>query len=583
MRITRWFMVVLLALVLSLASCSMFGPTVTDDSWRGKVGHEQVRVELAGVVVDFPADVAPAGTRATVEIKPAAEAAPKGLAGLSEVVSIQLDDGVQPEKPVELTIPINIDGSQTTEFGEQYILMVETVGENGVSYEAGSFDAGSGNYSVTVDHFSDFRILGLDIGEMLSQARTAVFEGIGLEHPAPDCVNVPAEVARTEYAAVSPPGTWLCVAEENGNLVLTAYPATAMPYAMNTEPAVNGTTTPSDVQISNSGLIAFANMLGFIAENRTGVFPGAAARYEFEGAPVAVTVQLDQYPALLLMSILATTLDTLGLTTIDQLEQLQCFVDTAEASSALQQEVNGEAVGAFTKAFFSCAGTVADLSPLGKFLIGALGAAPAFLVSSAVGIINEVTGQASNTVDLQVTLQQLSDQELVNAVLPANVCWTGRSGWEHDVPMELVNGVAEARNADGSFAGAAIRDARVIGRADLNGDGEQEVVLALTCTGSPHASCCAGRASIMDAVAVFSDRNGRYLELIAPTLMGGNGPQGTASRRIGEVSLFEDVIVATESVIYPETTSSAEAGGDPHAPVTVEYRLENGVWIASRP
>lgn len=48
----------------------------------------------------------------------------------------------------------------------------------------------------------------------------------------------------------------------------------------------------------------------------TGVFPGAKATYRFTGQPAAVSLKLEQYPVLLLMVILAKTLDTLRLISV---------------------------------------------------------------------------------------------------------------------------------------------------------------------------------------------------------------------------------------------------------------------------
>ena len=178
-----------------------------------------------------------------------------------------------------------------------------------------------------------------------------------------------------------------------------------------------------------------------------------------------------------------------------------------------------------------------------------------------------------------------SDLDLLNSTLPANVCWTGESGWQHAAPIKLKNGQGAAWVADRSYAEAGIMETKVVGRADVDGDGEQEVVLDLACAGSEPERCCAGRASLMPTIGVF--KPGTPLRQVAPSLMGGasepGGEFGPADRRIDSISLRGKVIVTQETIIYPEGYTAAQVGGDPSAAVTVEYQFKAGKWVASRP
>ena len=189
-------------------------------------------------------------------------------------------------------------------------------------------------------------------------------QGIGLEFPAPDCVGKPVTINGTKFEVVSPAGAHLCVGEDRGSVVVSAYPAVAMPYLMTSVPKVDGMTTQTEITLSTSALIAFAGTLGLLGKNsKTGVFPGAKASYTFKGTPGSIAFNLEQYPVLLLMVILAKTLDTLGIATIDRLDDLQCLVDVAGTESALRDRIDGEGVGSFARSFFSCAGTVAGPQP----------------------------------------------------------------------------------------------------------------------------------------------------------------------------------------------------------------------------
>lgn len=587
----RLLTTILVVVSLLLSSCALIN-SYDRTAWRGTVGQGEVHAQVGEAMVVFPDGVAPAGTNATVRLKAASHAPDTGVTAMSEVVEVTLDGGLQPMVPVTVNIPVRPDGVTASTVADEYWLFVSSVEADGTeSFVAGAFDATTNSYSVTVEHFSDFKVLGVDVGAALDEVRTAIMQGIGLEHSAPACVGKPATVQGTKYEVVSAPGAHLCVEEKQGSVLVSAYPAVAMPYLITTKPRVDGATAPTEVTVGAVSVIAFAKALGFIGEgSNTGVFPGAKASYLFKGAPPSIQLDLEQYPVLLLMVILAKTLDTLGITSIDELDGLQCLADVAETNSALNKGVTGEGVGAFVRSFFSCAGTVAELTPLGKFLIAAVGTAPALLVTSVVGIINEVTGQATQHVDVTVTpplAGRMTDQELMGAELPPNVCWTGEAGWEHANSIRLRGGQGVARAADGSFGGASILETKVVGRADLDGDGRQEIVLSLLCTGSQPENCCAGRTSVMPAVGVFTIQNGQTLTKRAPTLMGGASAPGDkfgpAHRHITSVSLRGETIVTSEAIVYPENYTADQVGGDPFLPVTVEYRLNRGTWTASRP
>lgn len=581
--------VALLVLLLLLPSCSVLDKT----TWQGRVGQGEVRARVGQAVVVFPDGVAPAGTGATVRLKSGSEASTAGVVSMSEVVEVTLDGGLQPMVPVTITIPVRTDEVATPSVvADEFWLFVSSVEADGAeSFVAGSFEPATSSYSVTVDHFSDFRVLGIDIGAAMAEVRTAFMQGIGLEYPAPGCVGKAATVQGTKYEVVSPPGAHLCVEETRGSVVLTAYPAIAMPYLVTSKPRVDGITAATEVTLGASGVIAFATALGFIGNrSKTGVFPGAEASYRFEGAPRSIELDLEQYPVLLLMVILAKTLDTLGITSIDELDGLQCLGDVAEANSSLNEGVTGEGVGTFARSFFSCAGTVGGLTPLGKFLIAAIGSAPALLATSIVGIINELPGQAARQhVDVTVTpalITRLTDDELLDAELPPDVCFTGEFGWSHASPIRLSGGKGSALAADGSFGGASILETQVLGRADLDGDAKEEIVLSLQCTGSLPEDCCAGRTSISTAVVVLT-QSGQTLTKVAPTLMGGasepGNEYGPADRQIASAALRDGTIVTNEYIAYPEQYTPAQVGGDPFLPVSVEYELNQGTWTASRP
>lgn len=194
----------------------------------------------------------------------------------------------------------------------------------------------------------------------------------------------------------------------------------------------------------------------------------------------------------------------------------------------------------------------------------------------SIELTNEVMGAINDDIN-----PVLSDAQALNATIPAGVCGT----WNQEEPIKLEKGIGVARAADGSFDGASIVGTSVLGRTDVDSDGQEELVLLLSCSGSEPAYCCAGRTSIMPSVAVFAVGRGGTLRQIGTTMSGGDsGPgdeYGPAARQIRDVRIQGSRIVTTEFLAYPEQYTSAQVGGDPFAPVRVTYSLRKGEWAPS--
>lgn len=583
---SRLLTVVLMVMSLILSSCALFNPG-ENTSWNGAVGDGEVRVELGPATVVFPEGVAPPGTRATVELVEAQNETRDAATTVSDTVEVTLGGGLQPQQPVQITLPVELPDVSAEKVDEEYLLFVSASQPDGSeTFFSGTFDAATSSYTVSVDHFSSFKVWGVDLGSVMSEVKTAVLQGLGIEFPAPECVGKTATVNGLTYEADETSIAHLCLEEKNNSLVITAQPAVAMPYLVTSEPEVQAETSADELSLSIVGILAAARGLGFIGtDSRGAVFPGSVASYTFTESPNSIELDFEQYPVLLLMVILGRTFDALGILSIEELENLQCLADVAEAGAPVNQKVNGQTVGAFAKAFFSCAERFGELSVWGKFLLSAIATVPAVLTTSAIGIVNEITGESSQTVSVSANQPRLSKEELLNATLPANACKAGEYGWEHNQPIRLINGEGQARTATGEFAGASAMEANVLGVADLDGDGLEEVVLSYRCAGSPPEQCCAGRMSLITMVGVFRVGEGTLLSSIAPTLMGGStypgNESGPAKRKILEVSLEGRKIVTTEYIVYPHKYTSDQVGGDPARFVKVEYQLQDGAWRAT--
>lgn len=164
-----------------------------------------------------------------------------------------------------------------------------------------------------------------------------------------------------------------------------------------------------------------------------------------------------------------------------------------------------------------------------------------------------------------------------NVTLPSGACSTGDGGWQHG-PITLVDGEGESFAADDSY-GASIMDAKAVGMADFDGDGDQEILMTANCAGSRIEACCAGRASILMVALVLEPHPDGSVTLLAPPIMGGRS--GGEMRAIGTVSLEGATVITTEHIVYPESVTGA-VGHDPFEPVTVRYELRGAEWVEHR-
>lgn len=373
---------------------------------RVQAGGSTLR--LGGVEVVLPPGVAPIGTQVVLRRERQAGTGAAAVP-LSEGITIELGDRLQPSVPLTIAFTVAADQIPASD-GSSERLVVRSTSAGEVRLHTGSYDAASGKYVVEVDHLSNFQLYGLDLGKVLEEVRTAVLQGIGLEYPRPSCADEKAKIGDATYSVVQPPQTWVCLVSEGGDLLVRAYPNSAIPFLVSSSSKPRIRTTPTDVKIATSALVAIAGALGFIGEREAAVLPGTTAELRFKGSPDAVTLTFDQFPALLLMSILATTLDTVaatfGITFVlkDSLDGLQCLADAADVAQR-GARLNGETAAGVAKAFFDCVGPMMGkaLGAKGAVIIAILGSAPGFLVGSLLGLINEFTGLDRAKVALDVT------------------------------------------------------------------------------------------------------------------------------------------------------------------------------------
>lgn len=148
------------------------------------------------------------------------------------------------------------------------------------------------------------------------------------------------------------------------------------------------------------------------------VVPGMSTSLAFTGTPT-VKIKLRQDPALLLIMILTAVFDVVvgqvpGVQQLSgSIDKLGCAADVVEA--ALSKSMSEQVAGTF-RGFFSCVGPILESLaregakvknfPIVSIVVAILASGPGFLVTSAIGLINEFTGASKATIELEPQLPQ---------------------------------------------------------------------------------------------------------------------------------------------------------------------------------
>jgi len=216
-------------------------------------------------------------------------------------------------------------------------------------------------------------------------------------------------------------------------------------------------------------------------------------------------------------------------------------------------------------------------APLGAF------SGPCFHTSlmRSIELSNEVLGAVNDYINPRLTSQQIQ-----NTIIPAGSCGAAdEGGWLQEEPITLRKGIGTTIKDPDRDYGASILEIRIVGRADMDRDGREDLVLAYKCAGSAPERCCAGQGSLRTFVGIFAEGPGGRLSRTLPVYFGGEsrpgGEFGPADHTISEVRLDGRTLITTEHILYADMyTPEQVGGGDPQAPITVRSTLEGTAWVS---
>lgn len=386
---------------LFLAGCTSPG----GDSDAVTVESDGTTVTVSGVTVTIPGGAVPEGT--TVDaffdkgVQPSLESV-EGVQVLADAFKITLGDELQPELPLTVEIPVD-ESSLSSDTPPQgtLALLVRSKGSGIPELVPAQWNDSDGTITAKVPHLSWLWPVQIDLGAIMRSVQDTVLQGLGIEYAEPDCAGKTANVGRTEYSVISPAQAWVCVSETDGSLVVEASPNSPIPFLVSSDPRAEASTS-SEVSVASALSSALAGSLGFSEDGKSIMMPGTTAKFTFNGEPGPVVLGFEQYPVMLLVSILATTFDTAlggwGKTpNLDRIADIGCMQSIFDTAIPAGGMLSAETAAGVTRSFFDCAGTALEMSPAQQIILAILSAGPQFLVASALGIINELSGQGRFT------------------------------------------------------------------------------------------------------------------------------------------------------------------------------------------
>lgn len=432
---TTKLIVLAVVLSLTLSACTWPWQTATPPSaapTEVSLTDSGGTIEIEGARITAAEGTAPEGTRLTAAFKEAG--LPQGLdesfRAVSKPLSIKLGDGLQPEKPITVTFPVDpgsIEGfdKSSPSFG----VLIISEGQEKPELAAATWNENEKSITASVPHLTEVQAFFFDVNKWISGIRDTVIQGAGLEYPKPECADKSVKIGYETFTANSAAHAWTCVRESNGSLVVATHSNSPLPFMVTSTPSRPGRALPD---VSRSGILTAAVANQLISLTGSGgspvMFPGGSVEFTFDKPSAGVSLELKMLPNVALLGVLTQTLDALfddfgQKLHLDKLSKLECAKNILDTSS--QSDISPESVSSAVKAIISCISQLAELNPVGKAIIVLVSAAPAAFGAMFIGLFETLAGNTKSTIDISyaVDLLTFTDPKIgVSFKYPGN--WT---------------------------------------------------------------------------------------------------------------------------------------------------------------
>ena len=423
--------VLAVALPLVLASCTATVEPERPDEVGGTLGEQAASFSVENVVVSFPDGAAPSAqvrvdavpaSAAPATLAPSASDGPQGpararLLPLAAGVEVDLDDGqTQPARPVSVTftLPTDQDGPAALAGGGNAALVVRS-DDGSVDLVAAEYDAARGTVSGEVSHFSQVWPVALDLTGLVD----TVLQSLNVASGRPDCEGRSATFEEVTYTVASQPQMWLCVAEDDGRLRVSATPNAATPFTITPSLDPERVMPGADMSFASALAVALTGVSDadarplLVQEGSLVAFPGGTTSMVFDPDAGSFSLEVRSAPQLYLLQILSevagTLLDVSGAKLVRAIGTLECGVDVLETAFAWRSgALQPEFLAGFWRSFMSCAGEAAEslgvafTGPV-QVLFAIVATGPQLVIGGVLGAVTEAVGLGRSVATVQAS------------------------------------------------------------------------------------------------------------------------------------------------------------------------------------
>lgn len=416
-----------LLLVISMAVTSCQWPWQASDSSAAApsettLSSEGGTINVEGIEIQAPPGAAPEGTRLTADLDSGDLSSGLGeeFQAASTPVQIRLGDGLQPSKPLVVSIPI--DRTKLVDFDPKapgLAVVVRSDGDEALDLVGGTWDPVAGTLTAEVPHLSLIQAIRFDVGAWVNNVKSTMLQSLGIEYPEPSCNDKPVTISEVTYSVISQWAHWTCLASAGGALTAAVHSNSPIPFMVTSHPTVAGRVT---TDFSRSGIMtaAFANSLGFSGNNNgeAVMFPGGSVAFTFNEPGQDTSLGFRQLPEILLLSVLTQSLDEAfdkfgQKLYLDKLSGLACWGNIVNTS--LDPTLSAETASGIVKSVLSCIEEIAELTFAGKVILLLVSAAPSAFAGMFLGLVTTLRGEASFAVPIDSSgppLRTFSDPEM---------------------------------------------------------------------------------------------------------------------------------------------------------------------------
>lgn len=384
MRRARLRLVAFVVAIATVCGGCTDDPSTSQSNLGVRVGEDGARASLDGLTVSLPAGAAPVGQHLHVQRSSTPPpAAGQILRTAGPLVDVSLDDGAQPSAPVTLTLqaPSSRPGMH----------LLSRHGQSPWQLTAATWDVTTKSYTATVDRFSVFGFVDVDVSAAVTQVRDVFTSTFELAAPKPACSGKPLSVDGVTYRlpevyrSKGDGLVWPCLAPHASGVDVTLTNAGGLPLLVRSRPKAAVTRTGT-VDIEQATLLAiYDEFLTGGPYSQSLLLPGKTSTYRFsaQAMPARIDLRIDGFAqevsALIwvIRSILEVLVEskTRVAKALKAADILTCVSDAVDAGT--RNRFDGASVGAVAKATISCAGPVIEemggtLSDMAKVVLAAL-------------------------------------------------------------------------------------------------------------------------------------------------------------------------------------------------------------------